>query len=211
MRLLVFLGNPGKKYEHTRHNAGFLLGDFLQKKWGFSTWKEEKKFFGQVCEGYITGGHDPMLGGVRGRVTAGHDPLLREKGNEKILFLKPQTFMNLSGQSVQAIASFYKITPEEILILVDDKDLPFGTLRYREKGSSGGHNGLKDIFRALGTEDIARIKIGVFSSIKERFENTADFVLAPFLESEQNALETEIFPEVEKKMEELFKTNIVPI
>ncbi len=127
--------------------------------------------------------------------------------SQKVLFLKPTTFMNLAGQSVQKICAFYNIPSSHILLIADDKDLPFGVVRYREKGSSGGHNGLKDIFRVLGTENIARIKIGVHTDFSERFENTADFVLSSFTEMEMESLEKEIFLAGESKILEFFKNE----
>ncbi|MCD5382835.1 aminoacyl-tRNA hydrolase, partial [Candidatus Gracilibacteria bacterium] len=113
MKILVGLGNPGKKYENTRHNVGFSFLDFFAKKNNFGDFKDEKKFFGEISEGNI--------------------------GGEKVILLKPQTFMNLSGKSVQAILNFYKIDFEDFFVIYDDKDLDFGKIRFREKGSSGGH------------------------------------------------------------------------
>lgn len=170
MKLLVFLGNSGEKYEKTRHNAGFLAGDFLQKKWDFPIFSSDKKFFGK----------------------------LTRKGD--LLFLKPETFMNLSGKSVRAVADFYKISPENILLIFDDKDLPLGEIRFREKGSSGGHNGLKDIFRMFSSEEFARVKIGVSNEKMSFFENTADFVLSHFSAEEQEILGKTIFPIVAEKI-----------
>jgi len=174
MKLFLCLGNIGEKYEKTRHNVGFLLADFLQKKWGFSSFREEKKFFGALSEG--------------------------EKRGEKILLVKPNTFMNRSGQCAQAVAHFYKIPLEDILLLFDDKDQDFENIRFREKGSSGGHNGLKDIFQKLGTEEIPRIKMGVANEKMPHFQSTADFVLSNFSKEEQNSLASDVFPRVEEKI-----------
>ena len=176
MKLLCFLGNIGDKYENTRHNAGFLCADFFQKERGFSSWKEEKKFFGSIAEGILNG--------------------------EKVLFLKPHTFMNLSGKSVQACMQFYKIERRDICIIYDDKDLPFGKIRYREKGSSGGQNGIKDIIRVLGSEKFDRIKIGIGNDKQAFFKDTADFVLSKFSSDERVELDQEIFPEVQIMLEE---------
>jgi len=125
MLLIVGLGNPGKKYTHTRHNIGFMVVDQLAgKRW-------QKKHKSEVCK----------IGDV--------------------LLVKPQTFMNKSGEAVAEIVRFYKIPTENILLIYDDLDTDFGKVRFREKGSSGGHNGLKSIAQHLGTETIARVKIGI--------------------------------------------------
>lgn len=182
MKLFCFLGNIGKKYEKTRHNAGFLLADFLQKNWNGSEWKDEKKFFGEICEVKKAG--------------------FAEK-NEKVIFLKPGTLMNLSGKSLLAIIKFYKIPTEDIVVFYDDKDLDFGVIRLREKGSAGGHNGVKNIIRVLGTQEFSRIKIGVDTQMRKKFPSTADFVLANFSASEMEELHEKIFPEIEEKIKEI--------
>ncbi len=177
MKLFCFLGNIGKEYEKTRHNVGFLFGDFLQNEWSASDWKMEKKFFGEVAEAR----HE--ISGKR----------------EKILFLKPHTFMNLSGKSLLSVMQFYKISPEDITVFYDDKDLDFEVLRFRAKGSAGGHNGIKDIIRVLGTQEFDRWKIGVDSTLRQKMGNTADFVLGKFSSSEQEQLE-KIFVELEGQL-----------
>ncbi len=175
-QLIVFLGNIGKKYERTRHNAGFLFGDYLRKEWGFSEWKEEKKFSGSVSEGV--------------------------RNDEKILFLKPGTFMNLSGKSVQEARSFFKIAPENIFICYDDKDMEFGKIRSRKTGSSGGHNGMESCINMLATQDLQRLKIGTDSPLRQLIGDTADFVLSNFQEEEWKILPG-VFKEAEKKLAEL--------
>ena len=124
IKLIVGLGNPGKEYEQTRHNAGFWLIDELAWQWKASL-KDEKKFFGQVA-----------------RVN-------RPEG--EVWLLKPDTFMNLSGKAVGALAQFYKILPEEILVVHDELDIPCGRIRFKLGGGNGGHNGLKVIQAKLGT------------------------------------------------------------
>ena len=181
MKLFCFLGNIGKEYEKTRHNVGFLFGDFLQREWGFSEWKKEKKFFGEISEGT--------------------QKVLGSKISEKIIFLKPHTFMNLSGKSLLSLMQFYKISPKDICIFYDDKDLDFSVLRYRKKGSAGGHNGIKDIIRVLGTPEFSRWKIGVDSPLRQKMGNTADFVLGKFSATEFSDLE-KIFLELEEKVRE---------
>ncbi|MBI5414917.1 aminoacyl-tRNA hydrolase [Candidatus Peregrinibacteria bacterium] len=171
MKLIVFLGNIGKKYESTRHNAGFLFGEYLRKEWGFPEWEDQPKFFGEISEG------------------THHD--------EKFIFLRPSTFMNLSGKSVSAVQKFYKIPLKNILLCHDDKDIPFGTVRYREKGSSGGQKGVEDVIRVFGTKEIQRMKIGIANEEIGKFTETADFVLSRFSESEIEKL-PEIFEEAGK-------------
>lgn len=175
MKLLIFLGNPGGKYEHTHHNAGFLAGDFLREKWNFPVFTEERKFFGKLSR------------------------------KNDLFFLKPETFMNLSGKSARAIADFFKISPENILLIFDDKDLPFGEVRFRERGSAGGHNGVSDILRVFSTEEIARVKIGVANEKMSFFAETADFVLSRFSAEELEKLEKNVFPIVGEKVESWIK------
>ncbi|WP_239348821.1 aminoacyl-tRNA hydrolase [Snodgrassella communis] len=134
LRLIVGLGNPGSEYEHTRHNIGFDFIDELAKLWKTSL-KEEKKFFGQVARVNLNEG--------------------------EVWLLKPLTFMNKSGTAVQALAKFYKILPEEILIIHDELDIPCGQVRFKKGGSNGGHNGLKDIQAWLGTPEFYRLRIGI--------------------------------------------------
>lgn len=131
--LVVFLGNPGDKYDNTRHNAGFRAADALEKKTG----ERIKRIKFKALVGDFT------YGGVR------------------ILAMKPQTYMNLSGEAVQEAASFYKIKSDHILVVCDDISLAPGILRLRKKGSAGGHNGLKSIIQQLGTDQFPRIKMGV--------------------------------------------------
>ena len=133
MKLLVGLGNPGKEYTNTLHNAGFKGIDALAEYLGVSNWS--KQFKGLV----IKGQHQ----GVR------------------YILLKPQTFMNLSGESVVACKEYFKVKLKDIMVLSDDLDLPFGTIRYREKGGHGGHNGLRSIIRLCGDNEFQRIKIGI--------------------------------------------------
>ncbi|UOO76185.1 aminoacyl-tRNA hydrolase [Neisseria sp. Dent CA1/247] len=134
IKLIVGLGNQGAEYAHTRHNAGFWLIDELAWAWN-ARLKEEKKFFGEVA-----------------RVT-------RPEG--EIWLLKPNTFMNRSGQAVAALASFYKIKPEEILVVHDELDIPCGRIRFKLGGGNGGHNGLKDIQARLGTPGFYRLRLGI--------------------------------------------------
>jgi PTH1 family peptidyl-tRNA hydrolase len=146
MKLLVGLGNPGANYVGTRHNIGFELVDRLAARLGWIN-KPEKfdplsrmNFDGLALDGMIT-----RIGGP----------------DEKVLLLKPMTFMNLSGKSVLAAMSFYQLVPTDLMVVLDDLALPCGKIRIRAGGSSGGHNGLKDIQRVLGTDQYPRLRIGI--------------------------------------------------
>ena len=157
MKVVIGLGNPGKKYEKTRHNIGFIAIDNLRKKMNISD--EREKFQALISEKNIDG--------------------------EKVIFLKPQTFMNLSGNSVIEIVNFYKLDPKkDIIVIYDDMDLSFGDIRIREKGSSGGHNGIKSIISHIG-EEFIRIKCGIGAKEKDAVEH----VLGEFNQTEQKDLE----------------------
>lgn len=151
MKLVVGLGNPGKEYEKTRHNIGFYM---LDKYLGNNdVWKD--KFNGLYKEKVING--------------------------EKVIFLKPQSYMNLSGGVVRKYVDFFKIPIDNILIISDDLDLPVGTYRLKPSGSSGGHNGLKDIEQKLGTKNYKRLKIGISNN---KLIDTKDYVLGKFSKEE---------------------------
>ncbi|MCD7764743.1 MAG: aminoacyl-tRNA hydrolase [Lachnospiraceae bacterium] len=155
MFIIAGLGNPGRKYAQTRHNAGYEAIDRLAEKYGIRI--ETEKFRALTGTGYIEG--------------------------QKVLLLKPLTFMNLSGESVRAACDFYKIDPQEgFCVLYDDISLPPGQLRVRGKGSAGGHNGIKNIIAQLGTQEFARVKIGVGEKPKEY--DLVDYVLGHFSEEE---------------------------
>lgn len=159
MFIIVGLGNPGKKYEYTKHNMGFLTIDILAQRLGVKV--NKIKFKGLYQEARI--------------------------GNEKVILLKPQTYMNLSGESVREIASYYKVDPEKIIVIVDDIDIEFATLKIRKKGSAGTHNGLKSIIYQLQSQDFPRIKIGVGKNKKG--EDLADFILGGFSQKEGAEIE----------------------
>ena len=149
--LLVFLGNPGPKYECTRHNAGFMAADALAKKLGVNI--NRARFKALTASAEISG--------------------------EKVLLMKPQTFMNLSGEAVGEAARFYKIPPEHVIVVSDEVSLPLGKLRVRMKGSAGGHNGLKSIIAALGSDAFPRVRIGVGAPPHPDYD-MADWVLSVF-------------------------------
>lgn len=150
MKAIIGLGNPGMKYAGTRHNIGFDAVTAIADKYNLSI--NNKKFKGVYADGHIAG--------------------------EKVLLVQPQTFMNLSGECVREVADFYKLNPDEIIIICDDINLDVGRLRIRKKGSAGGHNGLKNIIAHLGTEEFPRIRVGVGE--KTEGWDLADYVLARF-------------------------------
>ena len=133
MKLIIGLGNPGKEYQNTPHNAGFMALDQLSDSLDLNNWQE--KFKGLSLKSNL--------------------------GAKGFILLKPQTFMNLSGASVQACMSFYKFDLSEILVVSDDLDLNFGQLRFRKKGGHGGHNGLRDIIEKIGSPEFNRLRIGI--------------------------------------------------
>ena len=155
MKLIVGLGNPGSKYKDTRHNVGFEVAALLAKK--FATATPRARFQGEIVEATVAG--------------------------QKTLLLTPLTYMNASGASVLATRDFYKIENENLLVVCDDFALPLGKLRLRVKGSSGGQNGLEDILRRLGTEEVPRLRIGV-GPLPSGWDGAA-FVLSRFTKDEQ--------------------------
>ena len=160
MFLIVGLGNPGKEYEDTRHNIGFKVVDNIAKEYNIEI--NRQKFKGVYGEGFIDG--------------------------EKVILLKPTTYMNLSGDSVREVVDFYKLTNEEVLIIYDDISLDVGRLRIREKGSAGGHNGIKSIIAQLGTDVFPRIKVGV----GQPNVNLVNYVLGKFTKEEMVVLSESI-------------------
>lgn len=155
MKLVVGLGNPGLQYEKTRHNVGFMVVDEIARQIEHTPWKNQ--FKGEICSFTLN--------------------------DEKVYLLKPQTFMNLSGESVGEAALFYKILPEDIFCIYDDMDLPTGKIRIRLNGSSGGHNGIKSMISHLGTDNFIRFRLGIGRPLPSW--TVVDHVLAKFNESEQ--------------------------
>lgn len=158
--LVVGLGNPGREYENTRHNAGFMALDRLAEKCGADV--KRIKFKGLTGTGMV--------------------------GGKRVLFLKPGTYMNLSGQSVAEAMTFYKLPPEQVLVLFDDINLAPGKLRVRRKGSDGGHNGIKNIIYLSGSDQFPRVKIGVGQKPSPEYD-LADWVLSKFSAADQKALD----------------------
>ena len=157
--LVVFLGNPGLKYRSTRHNAGFLAADAVERDCGVSI--DRLRFHALTAQA--------------------------ELGGQKVLLMKPQTYMNSSGESIRAAADYYKVDPEDILIVYDDISLAPGQLRIRAKGSAGGHNGIKSIIAHLGTQEFPRVKVGVGE--KPARMDLADYVLGHFSKEEQATMD----------------------
>jgi PTH1 family peptidyl-tRNA hydrolase len=154
MKLIVGLGNPGREYELTRHNIGFMAIDALAKRWNISL--NEQKFKGLFGAGFVNG--------------------------EKVILLKPLTYMNLSGESIRPLMDYYKIDVEDFIVMYDDLDIPVGKLRLRMKGSAGGHNGVKSTISHLGTQEFQRIRMGI-----DRPQNgmkVVDYVLGRFTSEE---------------------------
>ena len=149
--LAVFLGNPGPRYALTRHNAGFMAADALAEAKGIRV--DRLRFHA-------------LTGELR-------------LGQERVLVMKPQTFMNLSGQAVGEAARFYKIPPEHVLVVSDEVSLPVGSIRIRLKGSAGGHNGLKSVISHLGTDAFPRVRLGVGAAPTSEYD-MADWVLSTF-------------------------------
>ncbi len=135
MKLIIGLGNPGKEYEKTRHNAGFLAVDKIVDSIKYQVLSIKQKFNAEIFQGIIN--------------------------NEKIILVKPQTFMNNSGQAVKAILDYYKINPEDIIVIHDDLDIPLGEFKISKNKNSGGHKGVQSIIDYLGTKDFTRIRIGI--------------------------------------------------
>lgn len=164
IKLIVGLGNPGPEYVQTRHNAGFWLVDELAHQWQ-ARFKDEKKFFGEVAKASLPSG--------------------------EVWLLKPSTFMNRSGQSVLALANFYKILPQEILVVHDELDLLPGIAKFKKGGGHGGHNGLKDIQAKLSSPDFWRLRLGIGHPGDKNL--VANFVLKKPLSAEQALIDDAIW------------------
>lgn len=161
MKLIVGLGNPGSEYENTRHNVGFMIIDNYANEYDVVI--NKNKLNGLYTELLIN--------------------------NEKIILLKPQKYMNLSGEVVRSFINFYKINVEDIIIINDDLDMPIGKMKLKQQGSSGGHNGLKNIEQHLGTSEYKRLKIGISNN---KDIDTKDYVLGKFSKEDKEVLNNEI-------------------
>ena len=176
--IIVGLGNPGAQYVNTRHNAGFLALDAIAEKQGARI--ERTRFKGLTAEVTLGGAH--------------------------VLLLKPQTFMNLSGEAVREAAAFYHIAPSNVIVIYDDINLPVGRLRVRGKGSDGGHNGIKSIVAQLGSNEFPRVRVGVGERPNPEYD-LADWVLSNFTPAERESLAA-TFPVVQAGTELLIKGDL---
>lgn len=174
MILIVGLGNPGKQYEQTRHNIGFDVIDYMANKYNIDVNRE--KFKGICGEGFIE--------------------------NKKVILLKPLTYMNLSGESIRELANFYKLEDDEIIVVYDDISLDIGRLRIREKGSAGGHNGIKSIIQNLGGDKFPRVKVGV----GQPKDNLVNHVLGKFSKEDREHIE-KVIPVVSDAIVEIVKND----
>ena len=165
MKLIVGLGNPGRDYVNNRHNVGFKCVDLFAREHGISLTQR----------------------GARSKLGTG------EVANIRIVVAKPQTFVNLSGEAVAALTRRYRLSSQDILVIYDDLDLPLGKIRIRERGSSGGHNGLKSIIARMGTQDFPRIRVGIAPA--EQDVDAIEHVLGDFT-PEEKAIMKEVYPRV---------------
>jgi PTH1 family peptidyl-tRNA hydrolase len=180
MKLVVGLGNPGKEYEGTRHNIGFSFLDYYLNEKGFNpSWKN--KFQGLYCECNING--------------------------EKIIFLKPQSYMNLSGTVVERFLNFFKLTPSDLFVISDDLDLNIGNYKLKDKGSCGGHNGLRNIESCIHTQQYKRLKIGISN---DKSKETKDYVLGKFSSEERNILQS-LFESLVFVLDDFFKVDFLSL
>lgn len=178
MKLIVGLGNPGPRYQNTRHNIGFMVLDELAGRWLVE--KQDSRF-------------DALIGHTRIQ-------------GQKILLVKPLTYMNLSGHAVQPLARYYRLEPENILIIYDDMDLAPGQLRLRERGSSGGHKGLKSVIERMGTQEISRLRIGIGRSGERE---AVDWVLGSLAAGEDSARIAEAIKQAADAAETYVKQGII--
>lgn len=188
MKLIIGLGNPGKKYQHTRHNVGFtavpeLIGQlFSQEAPSQAAGRPEQKFHGELFK------------------------LLYN--NEHVLFFKPLTFMNESGTAVLEVCKAYKIdVPKDLLVIHDDVDLPLGDIRVSSSSSSAGHKGIQDIINKLGTQNFKRLRIGIESRTQGRIPKTEDYVLQNFSPTEEQTLRQTVLPQVTEEIKKLLETK----
>ena len=176
MKLIVGLGNPGPRYETTRHNAGFLIVDALAAKFGVAF--DSEKFAGVVGQGQLL--------------------------NESCYMIKPMTFMNLSGKSVAQAARFYKVPVEDVVVIYDDVDVPIGSVKGRLGGGPGGHNGIRSMIAELGNPGFHRIKVGVGKPPKEWNIDTADWVLGKLTREEVESYQGLVLDEVVLRLRQIF-------
>lgn len=178
MKIIVGLGNPGKLYERTRHNVGFVVVDALREALadhGINDWELSKKFNAKVCGVTVN--------------------------NEKAILAKPMTFMNDTGQAVQLLMHFYKLAPRDLIVIHDDKDIILGEIKLQNDRGPAGHNGVRSIIEHIGSQDFTRLRVGIASESKKKMEDVADFVLSKFGLLERKKVEAV----VERAVEEVMK------
>lgn len=174
MKIIVGLGNPGTKYAHSRHNTGFLAVDFLREHNSFSNFEEQPRFQAAIAEGSLR--------------------------DSKALLIKPLTFMNLSGQVLKAICDFYKIdTENELFVIHDDVDLPFGRLKTVSGDSAAGHKGVKSVIASIGHENFWRFRVGIETRSEKTVPATEDYVLGQLSDVEIQALQ-KVFEEINREL-----------
>lgn len=157
MKLIVGLGNPGKKYEKTRHNVGFMVLDRLREalsQYEVTPWELSKKFNAEIAGCAVRG--------------------------EKVLLMKPMTYMNASGEAVQLVGHFYKVVPRDIIVVHDEKDLMLGNLKVQTDRGHAGHNGVRSIIDHIGTQEFTRIRVGIGSDSEKKMADVPEFVLSKF-------------------------------
>lgn len=181
MNVIVGLGNPGKEYEKTRHNVGFLCVDYLQSCWGFEDFSFQEKFQAEVSTGMMQG--------------------------TKTMLVKPMTFMNLSGEAVSKIVNYYKVDIADVVVIYDDVDFDFGVVKMKPEGSPAGQKGMKNIIDHLGTNAIARVRIGIEARGENTKFQTSDFVLSTFKPHEEDNLDA-IFIAVEEGLQKYYQEGI---
>lgn len=163
MKLIAGLGNPGQRYAESRHNAGFFVVNELARRWRLEAGRYDRHFAGLLAES--------------------------QRAGQRVLLLQPQTYMNLSGRSVAAVWRFYKLALTDVMVVIDDLDLPVGHLRLRPSGSAGGHNGMTDVIRHMGSDQIPRLRIGIG---KVHPSATVEYVLSRFEPHEREEIEAAV-------------------
>jgi len=182
MHLIVGLGNPGAEYAQTRHNAGFLLVEKLAAQWK-ADWTNERKFKARLAKS--------------------------DRQGKRVLLCEPQTFMNLSGETVGEVTGFYQLPLPQLIVAVDDADLPFGEIRLRPGGSSGGHHGLESIEQHLGSREFARLRIGI--GRRDGARQITNYVLGKFEAAEQELLQKILERRVTEVSQRLRRGASVPL
>lgn len=173
MKCIIGLGNIGNEYSNTRHNMGFMCVDILVREWNVEFVKKLKKCI--YAERIING--------------------------EKVIIAKPTTFMNLSGEAIVELMNWFKLDLNDICVIYDDVDLPFGSVRYRERGSSGTHNGMRNILQLIGNQDLKRIRVGIEQRTEDSKIELYDFVLSKYSKQDIRKFEQDIYPIVKENID----------